>query len=75
MSCAVYKSMVVNWMILINEQHTDQAAVAGYWEAVEHRCDCEVCRDEDVANGTFAMHRVVCEKAQRIHRRELREIP
>jgi hypothetical protein len=74
MSCAVYRCLVVNWMILLNEPYTDQAAVAGYWEAVEHRCDCEVCRDEDVASGTFAIYRAICEKAQRIDRRELREI-
>ena len=59
MACIAYKRLVTEWMILIYKPHSDQAAATAYWEAVEHRVKCEVCRDETLADGCSGIYAVI----------------
>jgi hypothetical protein len=49
MACAIYQALITRWRRLISEPHEDDAAVAAYWAAIDHRTICEVCRDESLA--------------------------
>jgi hypothetical protein len=56
MACTEYQRLVAEWMILIYKPHSDQEAVAAYWEAIDHRASCEVCRDECLFQGCFSIY-------------------
>jgi len=64
MACIAYKRLVTQWMIVVDCPHAEQAAVAAYWEAIEHRTQCETCRDECVVNGSFGLYYLLTPKKQ-----------
>jgi hypothetical protein len=55
MGCVVYEELSAKWNSLVNdsdkEPTNEGATLAAYFEMVEHRICCEVCKDEDVARG------------------------
>ena len=59
MPCIVYRRLVTQWMILITLPHSNQVAVSAYWEAIEHRTNCETCRDETLAEGCSDIYAVI----------------
>jgi hypothetical protein len=59
MVCIPYKRLVTQWMILIDTSYGDQAAIAAYWQAIEHRAFCETCREECIAEGCFDLYRLM----------------
>ena len=59
MPCIVYRRLVTQWMMLITLPHSNQVAVSAYWEAIEHRTNCETCRDETLAEGCSDIYAVI----------------
>jgi hypothetical protein len=59
MACTGYDKLVQNWRLLVYERPGDDVTVAAYWNSVEHRIFCEVCGDESLVEGCFAVYRVV----------------
>jgi len=59
MSSVALKSLFREWKELIrSEPQTsgwDSLAVRAFWEIVEHRMKCEVCRDEDIGRNIFTI--------------------
>jgi len=63
MPCILYRRLATQWMILIDLPNSDHAAVAAYWEAIEHRAKCQVCRDEIFAQGCSDIYSVIAPSA------------
>ena len=57
MSCWVHEELSNEWKRLVRQQvgaHTsgyDSPTVLLYWEMIEHRKICEVCRDDEITRG------------------------
>ena len=55
MGCVVYEELSAKWKSLIEysgeESANEGATLAVYYEMVEHRMSCEVCKNEDLSHG------------------------
>ena len=57
MPCWVHAELETEWKRLVEQQvgaHSsgdDSPTVRLYWQMVEHRRSCEVCRDDEVLRG------------------------
>ena len=56
MSCTRYDDLHLHWVWLVHNdveepEAEESPAVRLYWKMVKHRMLCEVCREEDLAQG------------------------
>ena len=50
MACTLYEELITNWKQLVFRPQEDNDSVIAFWAAVDHRTQCEVCRDESLAD-------------------------
>jgi hypothetical protein len=57
MNCTVLQALETEWKWIA--RHPEESvgdnspAVILYWQMIEHRQNCQVCRDEDMARNQF----------------------
>jgi len=57
MSCTVHQALETEWKRIVRHGEQcngdDSPAVILHWEIIEHRQNCQTCRDEDIALNIF----------------------
>ena len=59
MACTLHERLTHKWKFLVYERPGDSVTVDAYWQAIEHRTFCEVCRDEALIQGCFSTYLMI----------------
>jgi hypothetical protein len=59
MACSIHEELVTKWKRIISQEHEDDEAIAAYWDSIDHKQTCEVCRDEQLLDVFAHMKRLI----------------
>jgi hypothetical protein len=59
MACTRHQRLIQIWKLLVYERPGDSVTVDAYWQAIEHKILCEVCRDEALVHGCFSTYLMI----------------
>jgi hypothetical protein len=59
MACSIHEELVTRWKQIIWQPHEDDDAIAAYWDSIDHKQTCEVCRDEELLDLFARMKQLI----------------
>ena len=55
----IHEELVAKWKQTIWQEHEDDSATAAYWDSIDHKQTCEVCRDDELLEVFARMKRLI----------------
>jgi len=59
MACTLYTDLITTWKQIISQPYEDDHAVTAYWDFVDHKLSCEVCKDEQLIDAFSRKKRLI----------------